>query len=114
MSSTVAESSTGAGWRIGAVEIATPFAVAALFVWSCVKIHVDPLDQFGQISGVAAVELRFVFFALPLLVALVIAAKLKQGRAFPVTSRLVCAALAGLSSAAVAGGILVALGRSKY
>jgi galactan 5-O-arabinofuranosyltransferase len=101
-------------WRIGAVEIATSFVVAALFVWACSTIRVNPLDRTGQVSGIAAVELRLLWFGLPLLAILVLSAKLHGGRTFPIAARLVCASFAGMSSAAVAGGILVALGRSPY
>lgn len=99
---------------MGALEIATAFAVAVLFVWSCSNIRVDPLVWMGKVSGIAAVELRLLWFGLPLLVALVLAAKLRGGRAFPIASRFVCAAFAGLSSAAVAGGILAVLYRTPY
>lgn len=102
------------GWRIGALEIATAFVVAALFVWACTTIKVNSLVRMGQVSGIATVELRLLWFGVPLVLALVAAAKWRDGRAFPIVSRLVCAALAGLSSAAIAGGILAALYRSPY
>jgi hypothetical protein len=106
---------TGRGaWRLGAIEIATGFVVAALFVWSCTSIKVNSLVRMGQVSGIAAIELRVLYFGLPILVGLILAAKLRGGRAYPIAARLACAALAGMSSAAVAGGVLVALGRSPY
>lgn len=103
-----------ASWRVVTLEIATSFAVSALFVWACSNIRVNTMQRIGQVSATAAVELRFLFFGIPLLLALVLAAKLRGGRAWPITSRLVCAALAGLSSGVVAGGILAVLGHSKY
>jgi galactan 5-O-arabinofuranosyltransferase len=96
------------------LEIAVAFVVCAAFVASCVNIHVNPLDRLGQVSAIASVELRFLWFALPLFVALAVAAKWREGVHFSETTRFVCAAFAGISSAAVAGGIFAALGHSKY
>lgn len=100
--------------RVVALEIGVAFVVCAAFVLSCANIHVNPLDRLGQVSAIASVELRVLWFGLPMLVALLVAAKLRRGVHFAETSRFVCAAFAGMSSAIVAGGILVALGHSRY
>jgi galactan 5-O-arabinofuranosyltransferase len=61
------------------LEVAVAFVVCAAFVASCATIHVNPLDRMGQVSAVASIELRFLWFGLPLLAALVLAAKWREG-----------------------------------
>lgn len=85
------------------------FGTAALFLATCIVIRVNPRDRLGQISGLSSVELRFFLFSIVLIVALLIAKHVRGGRAFELTSRLACAAIAGLASGVVAGGLLVAL-----
>lgn len=94
---------------LSAVEALVAVLTPALFLWSCILIRVNPRDRLGQISGIAALELRFFVVGIALLVALLVAARVRDGRGFATTSRLVCAAAAGLASALIAGGILVAL-----
>ena len=96
------------------LEVAVAFVMCAAFVASCVNIHVNPLDRMGQVSAVASVELRFLWFALPMFIALLVAARWRDGIHLAETTRFVCAAFAGISTAAVAGGIYAALGSSKY
>jgi galactan 5-O-arabinofuranosyltransferase len=85
------------------------FFVAAAFVASSVFIHVNPLNRLGQIAGLAGLAFRFVLAAIVLVVVLVIAARRRGGAGFPLASRLVCAAVAGLATGMIGGGILVAL-----
>lgn len=96
-------------WRLPALEALVAFAAPALFLASSLLIRVNPRSRLGQVSGLAALELRFFLFAIVLVVALVIAARIRDGRGFQVTSRLVCAAAAGLATGLIAGGILIAL-----
>ncbi len=92
-----------------ALEGVVSFGTAAMFLVSCLLIRVYPVDRLGQISGLASLALRFFLFGLVLVVALVIAARRHGGRGFDQTTRLVCASIAGLATAVVAGGVLVAL-----
>jgi galactan 5-O-arabinofuranosyltransferase len=92
-----------------ALEALVAFATPALFIATCVLIRVNPRDRLGQVAGIASLELRFFLFGIALVAALVIAAKVREGRGFDRTARLVCAAAAGLATGLVAGGILVAL-----
>jgi galactan 5-O-arabinofuranosyltransferase len=92
-----------------ALEAAVAIATAAIFVASCALIDVAPRTRLGQISGLASLELRFFSFATALVIALLIAHRWRQGHHFELTSRLVCAAIAGLATGLIAGGILVAL-----
>jgi hypothetical protein len=101
-------------WVLGVFEIATSFVVAALFVVSCRHIAVDASERLGQVSALAAVEWRFLLFALPLVIILIVAARLRDGVHFDESVRFVCAALAGLASGAVAGGIVVILHRTPF
>ncbi len=96
---------------LGVLEIATAFVVAALFVLSCTHVSMDPLDRLGQVSILAAIEWRFVLFALPCVAALLLAAR---GSHFETWTRFVCAAMAGLASATVAGGVYAILHRTPF
>ncbi|HUS30305.1 MAG TPA: hypothetical protein VMZ53_17475 [Kofleriaceae bacterium] len=91
------------------IEIAVSFAAAALVAWLSTFIKVNPLDRVGQVSGLAAIQIRYLACAIPVLVAVAVSTRYRDGRWFPITSRMACAALAGLASGFVAGGILVAL-----
>jgi hypothetical protein len=71
------------------------------------SVEVDPLDRMGQVSGLAALDLRFVLLGLAVLVACVATAG--HPRVFRVVGRLACAAVAGLATGLVAGGIVLAL-----
>lgn len=101
-------------WLVPALEALVAFAAPALLVASCMLIRVNPRDRLGQISGLAGIELRFFLFAIVLVVALLIAARVRGGRGFDTTSRLVCAAVAGLATGVIAAGVLVALRGTPY
>jgi galactan 5-O-arabinofuranosyltransferase len=96
-------------WIGPALEAAVALGTAGLFVASSMLVRVNPRDRLGQISGLAGLEYRFFGFGLALVIALIIASRVRGGRGFAMTSRLVCASIAGLASAIVAGGIMVAL-----
>ncbi|MDQ3300510.1 MAG: hypothetical protein M3619_28355, partial [Myxococcota bacterium] len=97
-----------AAWVGITLEALVAFGAAALFLVSCLIIRVYPLDRLGQISALASLALRFFVFGIALVLALVLVARYRPAR-FEATSRLVCAAVAGLVTAFIAGGILVAL-----
>jgi len=96
-------------WIGPALEMLVAIGTATLFLVTCLFIRVNPLDRLGQVSGLAALELRFFLFGISLIVALVVANRAREGRHFAMTSRLVCAAIAGLATGLIAGGIMVAL-----
>ncbi len=85
------------------------FTTAILFACWSRNIDVNPLDRWGQVSGIAAMGFRFTVVSALLVAALAVAAKVRGGKAFDITSRLVCAAVAGLFTGMVAGGIVIAL-----
>ncbi len=101
-------------WRAFVPEIVAALGTMALFLAWCPSIHVNPMVRMGQVSGLASLQLRFGLIAIPLIAMLVIAARVRDGRHFELASRIACASFAGLASAFVAGGIIVALHGTPY
>lgn len=91
----------------GAAEGVVAVAAAIVSVQLSRSIVVDPLDRVGQVSGLAGLDLRFVVLGLAVLAACVATARFP--RTFALVSKLACAAVAGLATGLVAGGILLAL-----
>ncbi|MFY1637541.1 hypothetical protein ACN27F_30435 [Solwaraspora sp. WMMB335] len=92
-----------------AIEGLVSLGVAAGFLAWSRTIDVDPLDRKGQVSGLAALQLRFTMVAAALVVALVVAHRLLGATTQAYAVRAGCAAVAGLASGLIAGGIDVAL-----
>ncbi|MFF7454846.1 hypothetical protein [Kitasatospora sp. NPDC008115] len=90
----------------GAVEAAAGVLVALGFTWICTFIRVNPMQRVGQVSGLAALQLRFilVFIAIALL-------WWAASRWFsrPIALRTAAASLSGLATGLYAGGVAVAL-----
>jgi hypothetical protein len=91
----------------GAGEVVACVGAAIGSVALSRSVDVDPLDRVGQVSGLAALDLRFVLLGLAVLVACIATAR--HPRVFAVVGRLACAAVAGLATGLVAGGIVLAL-----
>jgi hypothetical protein len=89
-------------------EAVTAFGTAVLAVQLSRSVRVDPLDRIGQVSGLAGLDLRFVLCGLVVLAVCAVAARTGDGVRRVVT-RCCFAAVAGLSTGLVAGGILLAL-----
>jgi len=102
-----------ASWQELVSEAAVAVVAAALFTLSCLTIDVPPLERVGQVSGLASLGLRFTVASILLIVTLLIVSR-RRPAAFPTASRLACAALAGLASGIVAGGIVVALQGTSF
>jgi hypothetical protein len=92
---------------VGAGEVVACVGAALGTVALSHSVVVDPLDRVGQVSGLAALDLRFVLTGLVVLAACVATARLP--RVFVVVGRLACAVVAGLATGLVAGGIVLAL-----
>ena len=90
-------------------EVSVAVSAALVSVQLSRSIEVDPLDRLGQVSGIAALELRFMALALVVLVMTIAAVRAGRLWVFPLVSRLACAAVAGLSTGLIAGGLVVAL-----
>ena len=105
----VAEDGSGRWlWLQRLAEIVVAIASSALFVAWSRAIDVNPLVRVGQVSGLAALQLRFAVLCV-LVVAALLLIELLRLRFAPFARKLACAAVAGLSSGLVAGGIVVAL-----
>ncbi len=96
------------GWLFAA-EAVVSVAAAALMVLLARGVEVNPLDRIGQISGLAALQLRYALIAVVLLVLVVVTARVRWAAHAPAARRLVAAAAAGMFSGLVAGAILIAL-----
>ncbi|MDG4765353.1 hypothetical protein O7632_14800 [Solwaraspora sp. WMMD406] len=97
--------------RIGGIgaELVLSVGVAVGFLAWSGTIEVDPLERRGQVSGLAALQLRFAVVAALLVIALVVANRLAAPAHRAYAVRAGCAAIAGLATGLVAGGIDVAL-----
>ena len=96
-------------WQGPVIEIAVSFAAASLMALACTNIKVNPLDRTGQVSGLAAIQIRFFALAVVLFAGLLVATRVRNGRHADLAGRIVCAGLAGLASGFIAGGVIVAL-----
>ena len=101
-------------WALRAGEVLAGPVAAALLLLLCARIDVDPLDRVGQVSGLAAIGLRFSVLALVLVALVLVAMHWRGGQWFGAVSRLACAAAAGLATGFVGGGLLVALDGTSW
>ncbi|MFJ8044724.1 hypothetical protein ACIRBX_29890 [Kitasatospora sp. NPDC096147] len=90
-------------------EAGLSLAVAIGFMLWARNIRVDPLVRIGQVSGLAQLQLRAALVALPLLALVLYAAHRAAPHRYRLALRFGCAAVAGLGTGIVAGGIAVAL-----
>ncbi len=90
-------------------EALVALAVGIGFMVWARNISVDPLIRIGQVSGLAKLQFRAALIALPVLAAVLYAAHRADHRHYRLLLRLGCAAVAGLGTGIVAGGIAVAL-----
>jgi hypothetical protein len=91
------------------LEIATAIFAALIFPFWAKNIDVDPMNRIGQVSGLSALQFRFAIIAVAIVTVLVVAHKLLNPYWRDVFVRIGCAAVAGLATGMVAGGIQVAL-----
>ncbi|WP_406184288.1 hypothetical protein [Streptomyces sp. NBC_01006] len=73
------------------------------------RIDVNPIVRLGQVSGLGTLQLYAAIIGLPLLGLLLYTAHRGPARRHQLVKRLVCAALAGLATGVIAGGVVVAL-----
>lgn len=107
-----------AGWRAGGGvrrvagwggEACAAVMGAAVMVGAARFIDVDPVERTGQVSALAALQVRFSVLGLVLLGVLMGAHRWRGGRRYGAAKRLACAGFAGLASGFLGGGIVVAL-----
>ncbi|MER6366403.1 hypothetical protein [Kitasatospora sp. NPDC001527] len=96
----------GAPGSLAVLEAALAVAVAFGFVVVSRTITVNPTTRVGQVSGLAALQFRFILIAMVLALGWwAVSRKLSPAAGL----RLACASVAGLASGLYAGGIVVAL-----
>ncbi|MGW6784482.1 hypothetical protein [Streptomyces sp. NPDC054987] len=91
------------------LEAAVAFAAALVLPLLARGFNFNPLDRIAQVSGLAAIQLRFALIGLVLIGAVALAVRLRGGRHFGLATRFAAAGLAGLASGFVAAGAVVAL-----
>jgi hypothetical protein len=96
-------------WLGPAGEVVVSFACAAALPALATTIDLEVLVRTGQVGAEARLEWFYALIALPVVAALVIGARVRSGAGFDMIARLACAAVAGLATGIVAGGIVVAL-----
>ncbi|MGW6918125.1 hypothetical protein ACWGB8_30580 [Kitasatospora sp. NPDC054939] len=101
-------------WAVRTAEAAVAVAFALGFAYLCTRIDVNPLNRIGQVSGLALLQQYAAIVGLPVLAVLLYAAHRGSLARYQLVQRLVCAAVAGLSTGAVAGGIVVALNGTQW
>ncbi|MEV4196354.1 hypothetical protein AB0J65_33940, partial [Streptomyces toxytricini] len=91
------------------LEAAVAFAAALVLPLLARGFKLDPLNRIAQVSGLAALQLRFALLGLVLVAAVVLAMRLRRGRHFDLAARLASAGIAGLAAGFVAAGAVVSL-----
>ncbi|MEV7583661.1 hypothetical protein [Streptomyces erythrochromogenes] len=91
------------------LEAVVAFAAALVLPLLARGFKLNPLDRIAQVSGLAAIQLRFALIGLLFIGAVALAVRLRGGRHFDLATRFAAAALAGLASGFVAAGAVVAL-----
>lgn len=96
-------------WVVALAEAVVSLVAALGFTLLSTYISVNPLVRIGQVSGLAKLQMYAAVLGLPLLAILLFTAYRGTLRHHQLAKRLVCAALAGLATGVVAGGVVVAL-----
>ncbi|WP_280717670.1 hypothetical protein [Kitasatospora sp. MAP5-34] len=90
-------------------EIAVACGVSLVFAYWATTINVNPTTRVGQVSGLAELQFRLLVIGLPMLAIVTLSAFRGSARLHRMLVRLSCAAVAGLATGFMAGGIVVAL-----
>ena len=101
----------GGGRQVGGwgAELCAAVVGAGVMVGAARFIDVDPVARTGQVSALAALQVRFSVLGLVLVGVLMGAHRWRGGRGYGAAKRVVCAGFAGLASGFLGGGIVVAL-----
>ncbi|MEV0414523.1 hypothetical protein AB0I68_27890 [Streptomyces sp. NPDC050448] len=100
---------TSRRWVLGLAEAVVSVTAALGYTLLSRHIMVNPLVRLGQVSGLAMLQQYAAIIGLPLLALLLFTAYRGTARRHQLVKRLVCAALAGLATGVIAGGVVVAL-----
>ncbi|MFF4813336.1 hypothetical protein ACFY2K_02005 [Kitasatospora sp. NPDC001309] len=101
-------------WAVRSAEALVSIVAAFAFALLCTRINVNPLNRVGQVSGLAMLQKYAAIVGLPILAVLLYTAYRGSLARYQLVQRLVCAAVAGLATGAVAGGIVVALNGTQW
>ncbi|MEU9042037.1 MULTISPECIES: hypothetical protein [unclassified Kitasatospora] len=96
-------------WFLPLAEGLVSVGVALGFMLLCTHISVNPTTRIGQVSGLAKIQQYAALLGIPVLAVLLLLAYRGTLRYYQVAQRLACAAVAGLGTGVVAGGVVVAL-----
>ncbi|MFG2984186.1 hypothetical protein ACGFYQ_23525 [Streptomyces sp. NPDC048258] len=96
-------------WVLPLAEVVVSLVAALGYTLLCTRIGVNPINRIGQVSGLAKMQQYAALLGLPLLALLLYTAYRGRPWRHQLVKRLVCAALAGLATGVVAGGVVVAL-----
>ncbi|MEU9252888.1 hypothetical protein AB0D66_13690 [Streptomyces sp. NPDC048270] len=96
-------------WVLPLAEAVVSLVAALGFTLLSTHISVNPLIRVGQVSGLAKLQQYAAVLGLPLLAVLLYTAYRGSLLRHQAAKRLVCAALAGLATGVLAGGVVVAL-----
>ncbi len=99
---------------LGFAEVVVATVPAVLFVSWSGNIDVDPLTRVGQVSGLAALQLRFAVISIGLVAVLVLVHRFGPGWLTDAANRLGCALIAGLATALPAAGVAVAVRHTPW
>ncbi|WP_162688423.1 MULTISPECIES: hypothetical protein [unclassified Streptomyces] len=91
------------------LEAVVAFTAALILPVLARGFKLNPLNRIAQVSGLAAIQLRFALLGLLLIGLVLLAMKLRGGRHFDLATRISAAGIAGLASGFVAAGAVVAL-----
>ncbi|KQV18484.1 MULTISPECIES: hypothetical protein [unclassified Kitasatospora] len=100
---------TSRRWVLPLAEGVVSITAGIGFMLLSMHISVNPLNRIGQVSGLAKVQQYVAVVGLPVLAVLLFVAYRGTLRNYRTVQRLACAAIAGLATGVVAGGIAVAL-----
>jgi galactan 5-O-arabinofuranosyltransferase len=99
---------------LGLVEVLVATVPAVLFVAWSRNIDVDPLTRVGQVSGLAALQLRFAIISIALVAILVLVQRFGSAGLHEAATRIGCAIIAGLATALPAAGVAVAVRHTPW
>jgi galactan 5-O-arabinofuranosyltransferase len=94
---------------LASAEVAVSLGTALVFAYWSTTVNVNPMMRVGQVSGLAALQVRLLAVGLPLLAAVTVSAFRGSERLHRLLVRFGCAVVAGLATGFIAGGIVVAL-----
>ncbi|MET9463514.1 hypothetical protein ABZY44_01605 [Streptomyces sp. NPDC006544] len=95
---------------VTAAEAATSVIAALLLTALAWRLRVDPVERIGQVSGLAAIQLRLLFLLAATVLLYAFFARMWPGAAV----RLASAAVAGLATGVIAAGNVVALSGTDW